>query len=127
MPYSYESIMQAQFERIDTETAQRAAELEAARIAEDAAGVNWAAKEILQLDAERERLAVRARNLDAQQRAQPQRHPSGLTQAEIDVAKNSHSMGTVEDRIREYSANKAKYQHQRATGQYRDDQGSIRR
>jgi hypothetical protein len=58
---------------------------------------------------------------------QPQRHPSGLTESEIEIAKASHSFGAPEERIEDYRRNKAKYQHMRATGEYRDDQGTVTR
>jgi hypothetical protein len=127
MPYDYSSIMTAQAERIAADQARAAADLEAARLAEDPDATMYHAGRILELDAQRDALAVRANNFVSQQSAQPQRHPSGLSDEEIAVAKASHSGGTADQRIQEYAQNKARYQHLRATGQYRDDQGTVRR
>jgi hypothetical protein len=127
MAYDYSSIMQAQAERIQADAATAAADLEAARHREDSNAVMYHAEQLLTLDAQYAALAQRANTYFAQQQSQPRRHPSGLSDAEIEVAKNSHSHGTVEDRIREYSANKQKLAYMRATGQYRDDQGTVKR
>jgi hypothetical protein len=128
MAYDYSSIMAAQWERLNEEAAQTAADLEAARQREDTNGTMYAAQRILQIDAERDALARRA-NQYAQQQAYAQQHSNryGLSDQEIEVAKNSHGHGTVEERVAEYAANKQKYQHMRATGQYRDDQGTVKR
>jgi hypothetical protein len=127
--YNYIDIMQNQLERIDTEAAQRAAELEAARIAEDAAGVDWAAREILRLDADRAQLAVRARDFDARQRAQPQRHKYGLSPDEIEVARNFTTDPKLsnDDKEKLYAEQRNRYRQARANGSYRDDQGRVTR
>ena len=69
MPYDYSSIMTAQWQRLEAEAAEQAAELEAGRHAEDAARTNYAAQRILEIDAQRAALAHRANQYVAQQQA----------------------------------------------------------
>jgi len=127
MAYTYEQILRSQYENIATEQAQQLAELEAGRLAEDAYRTTAAADRILELDKSREALDRRAQGYVASQQAQPQGNAYGLSNDEIEVAKNSHSAGTADERIEEYAKNKALYRHKRATGEYRDDQGTVRR
>lgn len=127
MAYNYTDIMLAQDERISIEQAQATAELEAARLNEDYPGTLAASQRILELDVQRSALAQRAQQFAASQRAQPQGNKYGLTDEEVEVAKASHGAGTDEERIAEYARNKQRYQHMRATGEYRDDQGTVRR
>jgi hypothetical protein len=53
----------------------------------------------------------------------------GLNETEREVAKSwTNDANISEDqRLRTYAEQKQRYQHQRATGQYRDDQGTVRR
>ena len=129
MAYDYRSIMQAQLQRLDTEGAEQAGELEAARIAEDPDRCNWAAQRILEIDAQRNALAVRANQLDAQQRAQPVRHKYGLSPDEVEVARaaTANPKLTHDDKEKLYAEQRNRYRNARATGAYRDDQGSVRR
>jgi hypothetical protein len=127
MAYDYFAIMQAQAERLEAESAATAADLEAARQREDTDGTMYAAQRLLELDAQYAALAQRANTYVSAQQTQAQRHPSGLSAAELEVAKNSHGYGTVEERIQDYVRNKQKLAHMRATGAYRDDQGSMKR
>lgn len=126
MAYSYEQILAAHQQRISDEYAQAAAEFEAARVSENAYGVTEAADRILALDQARTALAARVNFHAASQQQQPQGNKYGLSDDEMEVAKNSHSAGTSDQRIEEYARNKQRYQHARATGQYRDDQGTRR-
>jgi len=127
MAFKYDDIMRAQAQNIDNQQALAAADLEAARLTDDEAGVHGAAERILQLDLMRNALNVRAQQYLTAQAAQPQGNRWGLSSEEVEVAKASHGSGTPEQRIEEYARNKQRYQHMRATGQYRDDQGTVRR
>jgi hypothetical protein len=129
MAYNYADIMQNQLERLEAEGAQRAAELEAARINEDPDAVHWAAQRILELDSQRNALAVRANQFAAQQRVQPQRHKYGLSPEEIEVARNFTQDPKLsnDDKEKLYAEQRARYRHARATGAYRDDQGRVTR
>ena len=78
-------------------------------------------------------LRASARELDqmAQERyaAQPRDvNRFGLSKDEIEVA-NSHpdSSMTPDQKQELYARNREKYRHMRATGEYRDDQGTVRR
>ena len=54
----------------------------------------------------------------------------GLSEKEMEIARTLSPGArdlSDEDRQRIYADNKAKYQHARATGAYRDDQGSVKR
>jgi len=120
--------MQAQAENLDTQQQLAAADLESSRLTGDGDGVLQAAERILHIDAMRNALGVRAQQYFSAQAAQSQGNNKwGLSTEEVEVAKASHSAGTVEQRLEEYARNKARYQHMRATGQYRDDQGTVRR
>ena len=129
MAYSYQSIMQAQMDRLEAEGVQQAAELEAGRLEEDADRVNWAAQRILEIDAQRAQLVVRANHHAAQQRAQPRGNKYGLSHDEIEVARNftTDPKLTNDDKEKLYAEQRNRYRHARATGEYRDDQGTVRR
>jgi hypothetical protein len=128
MAYSYESIMQAQAQDIEAELAEANAELEAARRVEDPSRVRAASREILRLTAEFRDLGQIANDFYSQQQQQPQGNRFGLSADEIDVA-HSHPdpRMTNEQKQELYAHNRARYQHARATGAYRDDQGTVRR
>lgn len=127
MAYSYEQILRSQYEGKAADRQMAVAELEAARVAEDPSATMIAADRILEIDKSVSALNVIANQYVASQRAQPQGNAHGLSNEEVEVAKASHSAGTAEERIEEYARNKQRYQHMRQTGQYRDDQGSVRR
>lgn len=130
MAYSYQAILESQYQSIAEEQAQAAAELEAGRIAEDAYRTKAAADRILDLDKSREMLDRRARGFVQSQQAQPQGNKYGLNNDEVQVARTLSAGSTTmtnDDRERIYAENRAKYRHQRATGEYRDDQGRVTR
>src|SRR6202035_3088480 len=109
----------AQFQNIDAAQAQAAAELEAARHAEDPDRVNAAANAILNLDLQRNALAQRANNFNGQQAAQPQSR-YGLSPEEQEIAhatfvdrKDMPPM-SLEDRERVYAIQKNKYRQKLA-------------
>lgn len=126
MPISYQEILIAQGERIDAEQALAASDLEAARLSGDAYGTNDAADRILRLDAERAALNARASQFVVSQQV-PADNKYRLSQDERDVARSANTDLPVEERDRIYAQNKARYQHARATGAYRDDTGTVRR
>ena len=82
--------------------------------------------ELASLELQRDRyhdMAVRhAQSLRVQQ------HRSPLSEDERDIAR-SHPDPNMSNEAKEalYLQNKQRYQHARATGSYRDDQGSVRR
>jgi len=127
MAFSHDAAIKARIEHHQEEYAQANAEYEAARLAEDSQGVHQAAERMEKAEHHLHSLNRIASNYVAQQQRQPQGNAYGLSNEEIEVAKNTHSGGTVDDRIKEYAQNKAKYQHMRSTGEYRDDQGTVRR
>jgi hypothetical protein len=142
MPFDYSAIMQAQYERIAADQAQAAAELEAARQIEDAHGTHTAATRILELDAQANALAQRANQYVARQSA-PMMPGSedlshrdialcqkyGISPTELPVAKGWTADPRLSDeaKVEQFAQNRARYQHARASGQYRDDQGVVRR
>ncbi|WP_316159802.1 hypothetical protein [Bradyrhizobium sp. SZCCHNRI20481] len=130
MSYSYDEILVAQGQRIEAERAQQVAELEAGRMSEDPDRVNDAANRILELDAQYAALAQRANSYYAQGQAHArQANPHGLNDQEMEVAANFSQDPSLsrEQKLEIYARQKARYQHMRRTGEYRDDQGTVRR
>jgi hypothetical protein len=129
MPFNYTDIMQSQWERLEAEQAAEAAELEAGRIAEDGFRVENAARRILELDAQRSALAQRANQYASQLQGRPQGNSYGLSDREVEVAKNwtSDPAISTDDRLRTYAEQKQRYQRARMSGEYRDDQGRVTR
>jgi hypothetical protein len=129
MAFSYEQILQSQYARIDDETAQQVAELEAGRVSEDAYRTSAAADRILELDKTREALERRAQGFVASQQ-RPQSNEFGLSKDEQDIAHGIASNDprlSKQDRERTYAENKHKLRLARANGSYRDDQGVVSR
>jgi hypothetical protein len=89
-----------------------------------------AADEILTVDQKKLALDRIANQYVAQQQVQPQGNRYGLSKDEVDVAHgiaSSDQRMTKDDREQLYAQNKAKLARMRATGEYRDDQGTVRR
>ena len=127
MAYSYEDIIRSQYEAKHTEKAQALADLEAARVAENAFDTMAAANRIVEIDKSVSAIDRIAHQYVASQQAQPQGNRWNLSTEEMEIAKGSHSGGTVEERIEEYARNKQRYRQARADGSFRDDQGRVTR
>lgn len=112
MPFSYDDILRSQHDRINAQQASASADLEAARLADDAYMVQDAADRILQLDAQRMALNARANQYVAAQQI-PAGNKYRLSQDELDVARNSNTDLPKEERERIYFENKQRYQHAR--------------
>jgi hypothetical protein len=126
MAYEHEAVIKAQYQQLANDRAQAAAEYEAARIAEDGSSTMFAADRILEVDQKRAALDRIANNYVASQQ-QPAGNQFGLNRDEMDIA-NGIASGdqtiTNEQRQRAYAQNKERLRYMRATGQYRDNQGS---
>ena len=130
MAYDHADVISAQFDRLTSERARAAGDYESARIDEDAYGVLSAADRIIEVDARIAALGQIANNFVAAQQQQQQGNRYGLSRDEVQIARGisaSDAKLSDDDRQRIYAEQKGKYQHMRATGQYRDDQGSVRR
>ncbi|WP_315806577.1 MULTISPECIES: hypothetical protein [unclassified Bradyrhizobium] len=130
MAWTYESILAAQAQRLEADRAQALAELEAARIYEDVSLMNTASDNLMRIDRDYAQLSRYATNMVQQQ--QTPRNQFGLSDDEVAIARTigegRRDLGlTDEARERLYAENKQKYQRMRATGEYRDDQGTVRR
>lgn len=130
MPYEHRDVVLAQHNKLLAERARVVGEYEEARLGEYPDAVMYAADKLTEIDAKIGALNQIANNLVAsQQQAQPQ-NKYGLNKDEQEIARGlasgDRSMSD-EDRQRVYAEQKAKYQRMRATGQYRDDQGSMKR
>ncbi len=71
-----------------------------------------------------------AREAYAQQMPRANASRYGLSPDEVAIARGisgSDRNLSNDDRERMYAEQKARYQHMRATGEYRDDQGQVRR
>jgi hypothetical protein len=141
MAFKYDDLILDQSQRLQAERAEAVSELEAGRQTEDIARCREAGDRILRIDNEHRRLEEIASQFVMRQQAVPFYGDDvsprdaqlaakyGLTAAEIGIARNwtSDERVSPEDKFREYAQQRAKYQHMRATGAYRDDQGTIRR
>lgn len=76
----------------------------------------------------REYNSMAAEHAQGMQAARPA-NAHGLSDQEVEVAKNwtGDNHMTADDKLRIYAENKARYQRMRASGEYRDDQGTVRR
>ena len=130
MPYEHRDVVLAQHNKLLAERARVVGENEEARLGEYPDAVMYAADKLTEIDAKIGALNQIANNLVAsQQQAQPQ-NKYGLNKDEQEIARGLASGDrsiSDEDRQRVYAEQKAKYQRMRATGQYRDDQGSMKR
>jgi len=130
VPYEHRDVVLAQHNKLLAERARVVGENEEARLGEYPDAVMYAADKLTEIDAKIGALNQIANNLVAsQQQAQPQ-NKYGLNKDEQEIARGLASGDrsiSDEDRQRVYAEQKAKYQRMRATGQYRDDQGSMKR
>src|SRR5438094_4928989 len=118
MAFSYQSIIEAQYARIAEDHAQLTADLEAARMSENAYAVTDAADKILALDQQRAALDARASSFVASQQ-QPQGNKYGLSRDEQEIAHGiSSGDANLSNDQREaiYSHNRQRLRHMRATG-----------
>ena len=126
MAYEWDAAFRDKYQRIAAEQTQLAADMTAGMVNEDDATIRHCTDRILYLDGELEKLQRREQGfIQQQQQRAYQANPYGLSETEVEIAKNSHTMRGVseEDKIRDYAKNRDKLRHWRATGQYRDDQG----
>jgi len=129
VPYDHADIIRAQFNKLTAERARAHGEYEEARLGEDADGVMYAADRIVEIDARIGALDRIANVYAGQQHQQQQGNRYGLSRDEVTIARGIGSGDAKlsnDDREKLYAEQKARYQHMRATGQYRDDQGSRR-
>jgi hypothetical protein len=128
MAYEHESIIRAQYQQLEADRAQAYADLEAGRVSEDQYTTMEAGNRILEADMKRAALDNIANKYVASQQ-RPRGNQFGLNQDEMDIA-NGIASGdqtiTNEERQRAYAHNKERLRYMRATGQYRDDQGTSR-
>lgn len=126
MAFEYPDIIKAQYETLAQQRAQATADLEAARISEDSYSTMEASNRIVDADMRRAQVDQIANRYVASQQQAPQGNRYGLSQDEVDIAKNMFSGDSrmkQEDREKIYAEQKSRLRHLRATGQYRDDQG----
>lgn len=128
MPFDHRDVILAQHNKLIAERARIVGQYEEARLSEDADGVMLAADRITEIDAKFGALNQIANHYVAgQQQAQPSNR-YGLSKDEVDIARGIASGDpklTNDDREKLYSEQKSKYQRQRASGEYRDDQGTV--
>src|SRR5581483_8430654 len=105
------------------------AEFQQANIADDVEGAAFAAQKMAALRASMKELNGMATEYVASRQAAQPSNRYGLSPEEVEVAKNftADPRMSEDQKLATYAEQKAKYQHQRATGQYRDDQGTVRR
>ncbi|MEH2547132.1 hypothetical protein V1283_003777 [Bradyrhizobium sp. AZCC 2262] len=126
MAYEHRAVIEAQYQRLAADRAEAVARYESGRICEDEYETMNAANTILEMDQKRAALDRIAQNFVISQQ-QPRGNRYGLNEDEISIANGiagSDQSITNEQRQQAYAANKERLRHMRATGQYRDDQGS---
>lgn len=129
MAYSYQQILESQYESKAANRSQALADLEAARLNEDPAGTMDAADRILEIDKSVAALNTIANQYVRSQQQQPRGSKYGLSQDEMEIAhgfaSGDRSMSN-DEREKTYAENRDRLRHMRATGAYRDDQGRSR-
>jgi hypothetical protein len=142
MAFTYESILTDTEERLLARRSQQVLELEAARHREDTDATRYAADAILAIDNDLDRLNRTAQSYINSMQPQtygfgddiPRKHIElaqrhGVSPDRIGVALNWTTDPNMsdEDKVRTYMENTRRLAHDRATGRYRDDQGSVKR
>jgi hypothetical protein len=128
MAYEHESIIRAQYQQLAEDRARAVADLESGRISEDQYTTMDAGNRILEADMKVSALNNIANQFVAGQQ-RPQGNQYGLSKDEQDIAHGIASADTSltnQERERAYAVNRDKLRYMRATGQYRDDQGTSR-
>ena len=138
MAYTYQQIVDQEWQNLQNEEQHAAAALEKARIEEDDAEIDAAKNRIYWVDQKKSSLVARVQQTHPQQNGQQvtgrnvnigdKDNPRyvALSDEEISVAKLMNPSDTKlsdGDRLRLYGANKQKLAHMRATGQYTDRAG----
>jgi hypothetical protein len=142
LAYDYRDIILDKHERLQVQRQQTLLELEIARQREDADGTRYAADQIIAIDGDIDRLNRVANAYVNQQQPSaygfdndtPRKHVElaqrhGVSPDRIGIALNWTTDPTMTDdeKVKTYMENTRRYEHDRATGRYRDDQGTVKR
>jgi hypothetical protein len=130
MAFENSAIINAQYQQLQADRAQAYADLEAQRHAENEYGTMQAASTILEVDAKLQALDRVANTYVAGQQHQQQANKYGLNADEVTIARgigHGDPKLTNDERERIYAEQRGRYQRMRASGEYRDDQGTVRR
>jgi hypothetical protein len=140
MAFTYQQIIESEWQDIQAEHAYANAELERARVVEDADGVRAATARLYDLDNRSRSLGERARQMQTPAREMP--GAEEMTRADAQLAKHyglsAHQLSiakgwtgatdmTDEAKVRTYLENKQRLAQARTNGDYRDDQGRVTR
>lgn len=126
MAYTYQEIIQAEYQDLANEEAHASATLEQARITEDVDAIKIATDRIYTVDQKRQSLTQRVQSFNAQHAAQP-RSRFGLTPEEQEIARlgpHTHKdyprerFLTDDQKEEIYARNRAKYRAMIANGSY---------
>jgi 3-methyladenine DNA glycosylase Tag len=125
--YSYEDILRSQYEAKAADRAQALADLEAARLNENAVDTMNAADRILEIDKSVGALNTIANQYVRQSQAQPQGNKFGLSPAEVEIARTSYTAPDMTDAQKDetFARNKQKLQSLRASGAYTDSDRQV--
>ena len=129
MAYEHSAIIKAQYQQLAEDRARAVADLESGRIGEDGWSTMDAGNRILEADMKLAALDNIANTYVASQQ-QPQGHRYGLSRDEVEIAAGIAGNDphlTQDQRELVYAQNKQKLRNMRASGAYRDDQGTVRR
>jgi hypothetical protein len=143
LAYTYQQILAAQYEVAQAENASASAALEDARLREDPSDVQAAVDRLVSNNMVIQQLNQAAATMQQQQAPQPaagfgddvradhvelaQRY--GLSPQQIGIAVNWTTDPNISDevKVKRYVENTHKLSRMRASGQYRDDQGTVKR
>jgi hypothetical protein len=138
--FTYQQIIEAEWQDLQAEHAAANAELEYARVAEDPHAVKAATNRLYDIDNRTRSLSERVQQMQRQPQAMPGAEGMssrdvalakhyGLSAGDLSIAKNwtNDSNLTDEAKVRTYVENRQRYRQARADGSYRDDQGTVTR
>jgi hypothetical protein len=139
VPFTYQQIIDAEYQDLANEEQHAAAVLEQARLTDDVDAIKIATERIYTVDAKRNSLTARVQRMrhaapmagadDLSHRDVALARHYGLTAQEIGVAKGWTTDPNLSDdaKVQAYVENRQRLRQMRADGSYRDDQGVVRR
>lgn len=130
MPISHDDALRSKFSVLELEKQRALADYEEARLADNEYGVAYASDTLLEIQNKLDALHRIGSNYVLAQQTQQQGNRYGLSADEVAIANgiagNDPHMSN-DQRQQLYLQQKQKLNFMRATGQYRDDQGTVKR
>lgn len=133
MAWTYADTIAAKWQQNEVEQKRAVAEIDAAHVNEDWGSLELATDRLRHAENEARWLSQKANALHQMQHQAAPRNKHGFSNTEVDIALNSFQDRpdlphlTRDQKLDLYAANKQRYWQMRNSGQYRDDQGTVRR